>query len=89
MPQVHGIAPHNVRWWSCQLYRAQRRPSDALQVGDMGSGDLMVLAGTSKGSVSRLRLAAPLAPGSDPSEVQVLCNITQGFRHASQWPYDT
>lgn len=37
----------------------------------MGNGELIVLAGTSKGHVSRLRLAAPLAPGSDPSEVQV------------------
>ena len=43
----------------------------AKQVGDMGSGDLMVLAGTSTGNVSRLRLQAPLAPGADPSEVQV------------------
>ena len=46
----------------------------ALQVGDMGSGDLVLLAGTSKGSLSRLRLTAPLAPGADPSEVQV-CHI--------------
>ena len=37
----------------------------------MGSGDLVVLAGTSTGNVSRLRLQAPLAPGADPSEVQV------------------
>ena len=33
----------------------------AMQVGDMGSGDLVVLAGTSTGNVSRLRLQAPLA----------------------------
>ena len=43
----------------------------AMQVGDMGSGDLVVLAGTSTGNVSRLRLQAPLAPGADPSGVQV------------------
>ena len=46
-------------------------PFDIMQVGDMGSGDLLVLAGTSTGNVSRLRLQAPLAPGADPSEVQV------------------
>ncbi len=42
-----------------------------MQVGDMGSGDLVLLAGTSRGNLSHLRLTAPLAPGSDPSEVQV------------------
>ena len=42
-----------------------------MQVGDMGSGDLVLLAGTSTGNLSHLRLTAPLAPGSDPSEVQV------------------
>jgi len=50
----------------------------ALQVGDMGNGDLIVLAGTSKGNLSRLRLAAPLAPGSDLSEVQV-------YQHNPTW----
>ena len=53
----------------------------ALQVGDMGNGDLIVLAGTSKGSLSRLRLAAPLAPGSDPSEVQVCQHRPQMTYH--------
>ncbi|CAK0736740.1 hypothetical protein CVIRNUC_000795 [Coccomyxa viridis] len=43
-----------------------------LKVGDMGSGDLVVLAGTSTGNVSRLRLQAPLAPGADPSGVQLM-----------------
>ncbi|CAL5218504.1 g190 [Coccomyxa viridis] len=44
----------------------------SLEVGDMGSGDLVLLAGTSRGNLSHLRLTAPLAPGSDPSEVQLM-----------------
>ena len=47
-----------------------------MQVGDMGSGDLVLLAGTSTGNLSRLRLQAPLAPGADPSEVQVRLLLT-------------
>jgi hypothetical protein len=44
----------------------------ARQVGDLGGGELTIVAGSANGHLSRLRLACPLAPGSDPSEVQVI-----------------
>ena len=59
-----------VRGWPLSVWQGKEE-AGVVQVGDMGSGDLVLLAGTSRGNVSRLRLTAPLAPGSDPSEVQV------------------
>ncbi|CAL8470373.1 g9915 [Coccomyxa elongata] len=43
----------------------------AMEVGDLGGGELVIVAGSSRGHLSRLRLTSPLAPGSDPSEVQL------------------
>lgn len=47
------------------------------QVGDIGGGEVVIVAGSSKGHLSRLRLTSPLAPGSDPSEVQVAPSVAQ------------
>ena len=47
---------------------------DRPQVGDLGGGELAIVTGSSTGALSRLRMAAPLAPGSDPSEIQVRLN---------------
>ena len=66
--RTHGT--RCVRRWQRSVRQGNEEAAH-VQVGDMGSGDLVLLAGTSRGNVSRLRLTAPLAPGSDPSEVQV------------------
>ncbi len=43
-------------------------------MADLGGGELAIVTGSSAGALSRLRMTAPMAPGSDPSEIQVrLC----------------
>ena len=51
--------------------------NDVIQVGDLGSGELVIVAGSSRGHLNRLRLTSPLAPGSDPSEIQVNIAVLQ------------
>ena len=46
-------------------------PITSLAGGDLGAGRVLLLAGAADGSLSRLRLQVPTAPGSHPEQIQV------------------
>mmetsp|Transcript_5155 Transcript_5155/g.14817 ORF Transcript_5155/g.14817 Transcript_5155/m.14817 type:complete len:405 (-) Transcript_5155:532-1746(-) len=46
-------------------------PVTALQVADLGRGEVCIFSGGGGGALCRLQLAMPLAPGATPSDIQL------------------